>query len=223
MAQRFETCIQWSDAEGTETHVVVIRAGNTVTTTTTTTTVTTPPTPSFIPAAPRIRPTDLPPSSPVQNRDSRVGDSRQSSQTTSSYSGPIAVGSAAAPSVAPSVVSSRSSVVPVSILSSTPSVASIRSASPRLPSSQSPPQQSRPGIPHPTEIIRPQPTGAKFYVVFSGTQVGIFGDWLTQAQKFTQGISNAHHRSFRRWDHALAAYTNAYNGNGPTLEKIPEA
>jgi hypothetical protein len=35
-----------------------------------------------------------------------------------------------------------------------------------------------PTIPHPDNIIQPVRVGAKFYVVFAGTHVGIFGNWF---------------------------------------------
>lgn len=98
----------------------------------------------------------------------------------------------------------------------------------------------RPGIPNPADIVQPARVNSrKFYVVFSGTRVGIFGDWYGfvylaslantacafrhgQVVHYTKHIPDSHHKSFARFEEALAAYTAAYHGSGPRLEVLPE-
>ncbi|KAE9389228.1 hypothetical protein BT96DRAFT_1003444 [Gymnopus androsaceus JB14] len=70
-----------------------------------------------------------------------------------------------------------------------------------------------PAIPHPQDLVQPQRVnGSKFYVVFAGTQVGIFGNWYGQAKVYTHGISGSHQRSYSHWNEAREAYTDAYLG-----------
>ncbi|KIK55117.1 hypothetical protein GYMLUDRAFT_62721 [Collybiopsis luxurians FD-317 M1] len=81
-----------------------------------------------------------------------------------------------------------------------------------------------PGIPHPRDIIQPARLGRKYYVVFAGTRVGIFGDWFGQVVRYTQGVSGGHQRGYSRFSDALAAYTAAYQGLAgyPSLQILPE-
>ncbi|KAE9398073.1 hypothetical protein BT96DRAFT_940475 [Gymnopus androsaceus JB14] len=66
------------------------------------------------------------------------------------------------------------------------------------------------GIPHSNSITQPMHTLQKFYVVFAGTWVGIFGNWFDEVLRYTQGISGSHQCGFRTFNDALEAYRAAY-------------
>ncbi|KAE9383348.1 hypothetical protein BT96DRAFT_1009324 [Gymnopus androsaceus JB14] len=79
-------------------------------------------------------------------------------------------------------------------------------------------------IPHPQDLVQPQrANGSKFYVVFSGSRVGIFGNWHGEAKLYTHGISGSHHKGFNRWSDAYQAYHDAYFGHAgaPGLTVTP--
>ncbi|KAE9385713.1 hypothetical protein BT96DRAFT_949645 [Gymnopus androsaceus JB14] len=68
-----------------------------------------------------------------------------------------------------------------------------------------------------------QVNGSKFYVVFAGTRIGIFGNWHGEAKLYTQGVSGSQRRSYNHWGEALAAYHDTYFGHaGAPQYNLPE-
>ncbi|KAE9408467.1 hypothetical protein BT96DRAFT_985798 [Gymnopus androsaceus JB14] len=89
----------------------------------------------------------------------------------------------------------------------------------------SPSSLRRPCIPHPDDIHQPLcHTGGRFYVVYAGLRVGIFGDWWSEAYVSTNGIRHLKHRSFDSFAEALAAYRGPYNSEPgyPPLKYLGE-
>ncbi|KAL0569484.1 hypothetical protein V5O48_012481 [Marasmius crinis-equi] len=83
------------------------------------------------------------------------------------------------------------------------------------PTAQGPdiaPPPYAPAIPHPDSYLELPRTG-KYWVVTSGTEVGILTSWLHTA-RVTQGISGAAQKGYRHLDQALNHYREAFYQNG---------
>ncbi|KAK7022850.1 hypothetical protein VNI00_016896 [Paramarasmius palmivorus] len=86
----------------------------------------------------------------------------------------------------------------------------------------------RPSAPHPRQL---KPFNAeKYYVVFAGTRVGIFGRWFdvlhasvyglltwyifsrnSEALSYVEGVRGAKHHSYKTWNEAILEYSRAYH------------
>ncbi|KAK7019652.1 hypothetical protein VNI00_018037 [Paramarasmius palmivorus] len=74
-------------------------------------------------------------------------------------------------------------------------------------------------IPHPNQlVVRPGMDMAKAYVIFRGREVGIFYNYPAEVQPRTHRVSNAALKVFDSFQEAVAAYTEAYNGDLPGYE-----
>lgn len=96
-------------------------------------------------------------------------------------------------------------------------------------------------IPHPLFIYKPVLShGTDFYVIYTGSRIGIFGDWygtllvytpmmlhlpptvrLSEVRPYIQGF-RSHYAVFPTYEGALTAYTAAYNRDtgAPKLELV---
>ncbi|KAE9387563.1 hypothetical protein BT96DRAFT_948249 [Gymnopus androsaceus JB14] len=78
-------------------------------------------------------------------------------------------------------------------------------------------------IPRPSLIYKPPLyDGTEYHVIYTGSRVGIFGDWRDQVRPYIEGIKS-HYKAFPTYEAALAAYTAAYNcePGAPNLELRP--
>ncbi|KAG6809619.1 hypothetical protein H0H92_015516 [Tricholoma furcatifolium] len=63
--------------------------------------------------------------------------------------------------------------------------------------------------PHPSSLVRPNPSGNLFYVVTKGQKVGIFFSWAI-VQDLTEHVPGASHQRCKTWELALMRYSDAY-------------